>query len=126
MMRMKVNSNKGIYPEFSRNVLYSCSDYHDDLPQVYPATNLLPCQLQDLPCLSIVLIRLEFIIGLIESACPSLLLPNPDIFLRNVFEIFSDIEVRHESIICEEGPQLWEVTNHLQRIWRDIDVELDK
>ena len=103
-----------------------CRDDHDELPLVYPSMNLLPCQLQELPCLILVLLRLEFIIGLVESDCPSLLLPNPDHLLYKVFDAFSDIDVRLESIICEEGPQLWEVTNHLQIIWRNRGVELDK
>ena len=126
VMIMKVNSNKGIYPDPSRNVLGGCRDDHDELPLVYLATNLPPHQLQELPCLRHVLLSLEFIIGLIESACPSLLLPNPDPLLRNFFEAFSDIGVRLESIICEDGSTLREVTNRLQRIWRNIDVELDK
>ena len=32
VMRMKVNSNKVICPDFSRNVLYGCIDDHDELP----------------------------------------------------------------------------------------------
>ena len=100
-MRMKVNSNKGICTDFSRNVLDGCRDDHDDLTLVYLAMNLPPCQLQELPCLSLVLPILEFIIGLIESACTSLLLPNPDPLLCKFFEAFSDIDVRLEFIICE-------------------------
>ena len=42
------------------------------------------------------------------------------------FKAFSDIYVRLESIICKKGPPLWEVTYHLQIIWRNIGVELDK
>ena len=76
--------------------------------------------------MSLVLLRLEFIIGLIESACTGLLLTNPDPLLCSFFEAVSDIDVRLESIICEESPPHWEVTNHLQIIWRDRDVELDK
>ena len=125
-MKMNVNSNKVICPDFIRNVLDGYRDDNDDLPLVYPAMNLPPCQLQDLPCLIIVLILLEFIISLIESACPILLLPNPDPLLRKFFEASSDIYMRLESIICEKSPPLLEVTNHLQRIWRNVDVELDK
>ena len=44
----------------------------------------------------------------------------------SIFEAFSDIDVILESIICEKGPPLWEVTNHLQRIWKNRGVELDK
>ena len=78
VMRMKVDSNKGIYTYFGRNVLDCCRYDHDDLPMVDPSMNLPPCQLQELPCLSLVLICLEFIICLIESACTSLLLTNLD------------------------------------------------
>ena len=125
-MSMKVNSKKVIFPDFGRNVLDGCRDGHNDLPLVYPAKNLPPRQLQDLPCLSLVLLFLEFITGLIESACPSLLLTNPDPLLRNFFEAFGDIDVRLEAIICKEGPPFWEVSNHLQIICRNIYVELDK
>ena len=64
-MSMKVNSNKGICPYFFRNVLDGCRYDHDELPLDYPPMNLPPCQLQELPCLGRVLIRLEFVIGLI-------------------------------------------------------------
>ena len=111
--RMKVNRNKGICPDFSRNVLDGCRDDHDDLSLVYVSMNLLMCQLQKMPCFIIVLIRLEFIIGLIESACTSLLLPKPNPLICIIFEAFSDIDVIIESIICEEGSPMWEVTNHL-------------
>ena len=79
---MKDNSNKVICPDFSRNVLDGCINDNDELLLVFLAMNLSPCQLQELPCLSLVLLCLEFIIGLIESACPSLLLPNPDTLPR--------------------------------------------
>ena len=125
-MIMKVNRNKGIYPDFSRNVSDVCRDDNYEMPLVYPTMKIPLCQLQELPCFILVLLRLEFIIGLVESDCPSLLLPNPDHLLRKLFADFSDIDVRLESIICEEGPPLWEVTDHLQRIWRNIGVELDK
>ena len=88
--------------------------------------NLLTCQPQELPCLIIFLLSLEFITGLIESACPSLLLPNPDPILCKISEAFSDIDMRLESIIYEEGPPLWEVMNHLQIMMRNRGVELDK
>ena len=101
VMKMKVNSNKSICPNFSRNVLDGCKDDHDELPLVYLSMKFSLCQLQYLPCLSLVLIRLEFIIGIIESACPILLLPNPDPHLFKKFETFNDIGVRLESIICE-------------------------
>ena len=103
-----------------------CRDDNDGLTLIYPAKNLPPCQLQELHCLSLVLIRLEFIIGLIESACPRPLLPNPDPLLYKCFKAFSDIDVRLESNICEEGPPLCEVMNHMQIIWRNRGVELDK
>ena len=126
VIRIKVNRNKVICPDFSRNVLDGYRDEHNDLPLVYPSMNLPSCQLQELPCMSLVLLHLEFIIGLIESACISLLLPNPDPLLCKIFEAFSEIYVRLESIICEEGPPLWEFTNHLQRIWSNIGVEIYK
>ena len=75
---MKVDRNKGICTDFCRNVLDCCRDDRDDIPLGDPAMNLPPRHLQDLPCLSLVLICLEFIIKLIESACLSLLLPNID------------------------------------------------
>ena len=126
VMRMNVNSNKGICPDFIRNVLYGCRDDHDELPLVYPSMNLPPCQIQELLCLRLVLLRLEFIICSIESACSSLLLSKPDPLLCKHFKALSNIDVRLESIICEEGPPLWEVKNHLQRIWSNRGVELDK
>ena len=85
VMRMKVNSNKVIYPDFIRNFLDGYRDDYGELPLVYPSVTLPLCQLQDLPCLRLVLIFLELIIGLIESACPILLLPNPDPPLCNLF-----------------------------------------
>ena len=73
---MKVDRNKGICTDLGRNVLDDCRDYRDDLQLGDPATNLSLCHLQELIYNSIVLLRLEFIVHLIESACPSLLLPN--------------------------------------------------
>ena len=64
--------------------------------------NLPPCQLQELPCLIFVLIYLEFIIHLIESAFTSLLLTNLDPLLCKIIKGISDIHVRLEAIICEE------------------------
>ena len=63
-MRMNTNSNKGICPDFSKNVLVGFRDDHDDLPLVYLSMNLLPFQLQELPRLSHFLLHLECIIGL--------------------------------------------------------------
>ena len=122
VMRMKVNFDKGSCPNVSRNCLDGCRDDHNELPLVYPSMNIPPCQLQELPYLILVLILLEFIIGFIESACSSLLIPIPDTLLCICFEAFSDIDVIIEFIRCEEGTKLWEVTNHLQGIWRDRDV----
>ena len=93
VMRMKVDRNKVICPEFGRNVLDSCIDYHDDLSLVDLSMNFPPCQLQELPCLILVLLRLEFIIRLIESACSSLLFTNLDTLLCKNFEGVSDIHV---------------------------------
>ena len=81
-MRMKVGRNKGIYPDFGRNVLDGCTDDHNYLPLVDLSINILPLQLQKLPCLSLVLLCLEFIIRLIESACTSLLLTKLDPMLQ--------------------------------------------
>ena len=64
-MRMKVDSKKLICPEFVRNVLDDCRYDHDELTLVDTPMNLLLYQLHELPCLSLVLIHLEFIINLI-------------------------------------------------------------
>ena len=63
--------------------------------------NLLSFQLQKLPCLSIVLLCLEFTIRMIESACTSLHLTNLDPLLCKKIEVSSDIHVRLEVVICE-------------------------
>ena len=78
VMRMKVDRNKGICTYFYRPVLDVSRYDHDDMPLGNPDMNLPLCHLQKLPKLSLVLLRLEFIIPFIESACPSLLLPNLD------------------------------------------------
>ena len=101
-MRMKVDSNKGICTNFSWNVLDGCRDARDELPLVDTFMNLSIFQLQDLPCLSLVLLHLEFIICLIESACTSLLLANLDPLFCKKYESISDIHMRLEAIICEE------------------------
>ena len=77
-MRMKVGSNKGICPDFGRDVLGGCRYDHDELSLVDPSMNLPTCQIQKMLCLSLVLLLLEFIIRLIVIACTSLLLTNPD------------------------------------------------
>ena len=102
VMRMKDDRNKGMCPEFGKNILDSCRDDHDDLPLVDLSMNLPLCQLQELPCLILVLICLEFIIRLIESAYTSLLLINFDPLICKKIEGISDIHVRLETIICEE------------------------
>ena len=76
VIRMKVDSSKVIYLDFGRNVLNGCGDDHDDMPLSDPYMNLPPRHLQELPCLRLFLLCLEFIIILIEIACSSLLLPN--------------------------------------------------
>ena len=101
-MRMKVNSNKGMCLDFSSNVFDSCRYDHADLTLVYLAMNFPLCQLQDMNCLSLVLLHMEFTIGLIESDCPSLLLPNPDPILRKIFKAFSEICGRLEYSIYED------------------------
>ena len=73
---MEVESNKGICPEFVRSVFDACKDDHDELPLVDLSMNLFPCQIQEMPCLSLGILRLEFITRLVESACTTLLLPN--------------------------------------------------
>ena len=55
---MKVDRNKGNFPDFGRNVVDGFIDDHDDLSLVDLYMNLPPCQLQELPCLSLVLIHL--------------------------------------------------------------------
>ena len=49
VMRMKFDKNKGICPDFGRDVLGGCIDDHDKLPLVDPSMNLPFCQLQELP-----------------------------------------------------------------------------
>ena len=102
-----------------------CRDDNGELPMGDPSMNILMCHLQELPCLILVLLRLEFTIRLTKSACPSLLITNLDPILYNFFEAPSDIHVRLEAIICEECPPLREITYHLQIIWRDRNGELD-
>ena len=75
---MKVDSNKVICSDFCRNVLDVCRDDRDELPLVYLTMNLPSCHLQELPCISLMLICLEFIIHLIERDCTILLLHNLD------------------------------------------------
>ena len=98
---MKVDSNKGSCLDSGKNVLDGCRDDRDKLPLGDLAMNLLPHNLLDMPCLSLVPIFLEFIIHLIESACPSVLLPNLDPLLCKKIKALSDIHVRLEDIICE-------------------------
>ena len=102
VIRMKVDSNKGICPDFGRNVLDGCRDDNDELALVDPSMHLKPCQLQELPCFSLVLLHLEFIIRLIESTCTRFLLTNLDTLLCKKIEGINEIHVRNESIICEE------------------------
>ena len=76
-------------------------------------------------CLSLVLICLEFIIHLIESACTRLLLTILEPLLCKYFEALCEINVRVEAIICEKLPPLMEITYHLRIIWRDRYGKLD-
>ena len=78
MTRMKIDRNKVTSPEFGRSILDVCRDNYDGMPLVDLAMKLLPCNLQELPYLRIVLIHLDFIARLIVSDCTSLLLPNLD------------------------------------------------
>ena len=102
-----------------------CRYDHDDMSLVDPSMNLLLCQLQELPCLSLVLICLGFIMRLIESTCPSLYLTNLDLLLYKRTEGTGKIHARLEASICVEFPSLWEIASFLKLIWRDIDGELD-
>ena len=76
VMRMKVDSNKGICTEFGRNVFDGCIDDYDDLSLVDLSMKLRTIQIQDLTCLNLVSLFLECIIHSIEIACTSLLLTN--------------------------------------------------
>ena len=67
-MRMNVGSNKVICTDFGMNFLDGFRDDHDELPLVDPSMNFPKFQLQELPCLSLVLIHLEFFRRLIENA----------------------------------------------------------
>ena len=49
--RMKVDSKKGIFPDFGRNILDGCIDEHVDLSLGYLAMNLAPLDIQEMPCL---------------------------------------------------------------------------
>ena len=78
VLRITVGGNKGICPDVGRNVLDVCRDYCDKLLQVDTDMNFPPRHLKELPCIILVLLCLEFIIKLVESACPGLLFPNLD------------------------------------------------
>ena len=113
VMRMNINNNIGICPDFIRNVFDGCRDDIDDLPVFYPGINLPTCQLQEIPCLSLVLLCLELIIGFIKPLLPSDSIPTLILSSAKYFEELNDIDVRLESIICDEGKPLQEVTNNL-------------
>ena len=78
VMRMKADSNKVICSDFDREFLYDYRYEHDDLPLFDQSMNLHTFQLQELPCLSLVLLHLGFVIHLIKSACTSLLFTKLD------------------------------------------------
>ena len=99
VMRIKVDSNKVICPDFDRNILNGCIYDHYYLPLVDFSMNLTTYQLQELPCLSLVLVRMEFTIHFIESARTSLLFTNLDPLLFKTFQVISYIHVRLEAII---------------------------
>ena len=44
-MRIKIDSNKGIFPDLCVNVLDGCKDYNDELPLVDPSMKFPPFQL---------------------------------------------------------------------------------
>ena len=123
--RMKVDRNKGICTDFGSNVLGACRDNHNKLPLGDPDMDLPSRHIQELPCMSLVLICLKFIICLIESACTSLLLPNLNPLLCKILDSLREIHVRLEAIIFEEFPPPRVITYHLQIIWRDINGEYD-
>ena len=102
VMNMKVDINKVICSDFDREFLYDYRYEHDDLPLFDQSMNLHTFQLQELPCLSLVLLHLEFVIHLIKSACTSLLFTKLDPILCKDFKGISDICVIIEAIICEE------------------------
>ena len=58
MINIKVDRNKVVCPDFVRNVLDGCRDNHYDLSLVDMSTNLLLLNIQDLPCLILVLVFL--------------------------------------------------------------------
>ena len=99
-MRMKFYSNKLIFPDFGWNALGGCRNDRNELTLGDLDMNLLPRLLQELPCLSVVLLHLEFIMRLISSACPSLLFPNLKLLLCRDFKAVSDIHVRLEALRC--------------------------
>ena len=82
-------------------ILDGCKDDNDDLLLIDPTINLPKYQLQELSCLSLVLLRLEFITRFIESACTSLLFTKIYPLLCKCFEAFSETHMRLEYIICE-------------------------
>ena len=89
VMRMKFDNNKAIYPDFVRNVLDVCREDYDELILVDPSMKLPSCQLQELPCLSLVLLCLECIINLIkalvtDSSLPTLILSSAEISRESV------------------------------------------
>ena len=78
--RMKVHNNKAICLDVGRNHLDICIDYHGEVQLSYLAMNLMMRHIRDMPCMILVLSRLEYIICLIKSACTHLFLPNLDPF----------------------------------------------
>ena len=87
-MRIKVDINKGIFLYFGRNVLYGCRENQYDLTLGDQAMNIKSHHIQDLPCMSLVLLFPECIIRLIKSACTSILLPNLDpILYKNNYSL---------------------------------------
>ena len=71
MMGMNIEINKGIYPDFARNVLDGCRDDHDDLSLVDLEMYLMMNHIQGLPSLNPVLICLDFSYDLLKVFVPS-------------------------------------------------------
>ena len=101
---IKVDSNKILRQDFFIHVLGAFVGGHGDLPLVDQSMQLFIFHIQDLPCHNFVLLWLECILCLIESACPILLINNLDTLLYKTFEAFRDIYVIIETVICEEQP----------------------
>ena len=75
VMRMKVDINKVIYPVFGRTILSVCRNDHDWMPLSDPTTNLPPCHIQEMPCLSLVILLLELSDDWLKALVPASYFP---------------------------------------------------